>query len=155
MRSTTALWRPGGQRRGGRWTAAGHPGAGPAWRAACDPGAFSGTSASDVDSALTRRSLIVTWLNRGILHMVRTEDYWWLHPLSPQLRTRNSRRLAQEGVAPEDAERAVAVVRAALAADGPADRSQLRERVAAAGIRTEGHAMVHILALASVQGLIV
>ena len=53
----------------------------------------AGLSASDVDAALTRRSLIVTWLNRGTLHLVRTEDYWWLHPLTtPQLRTGNSRR---------------------------------------------------------------
>ena len=117
----------------------------------------AGLSASDVDAALTwRRSLIVTWLNRGTLHLVRAEDYWWLHPLTtPQLRTGNSRRLAQEGVAPEDADRAVAAVRAALAADGPLTRSQLRERVAAAGVRTEGQAMVHILALASIRGLIV
>ena len=116
----------------------------------------AGLSASDVDAALARRSLIVTWLNRGTLHLVRAEDYWWLHPLTtPQLRTGNSRRLAQEGVPPEDAERAVAAVRAALAADGPLTRSQLRGRVAAAGVRTEGQAMVHILALASIRGLIV
>ena len=113
-------------------------------------------SASDVDFALTRGSLIVTWLNRGTLHLVRSEDYWWLHPLTtPQLRTGNSRRLAQEGVPPEDAERGVGAVRAALAADGPLTRSQLRERVAAAGVRTEGQAMVHLLALASIRGLIV
>jgi len=117
----------------------------------------AGLSASDVDAALSqRRSLIVAWLNRGTLHLVRSEDYWWLHPLTtPQLRTGNSRRLAQEGVPPEDAERAVATVQAALAADGPLTRSQLRERVAAAGVRTEGQAMVHILALASIRGLIV
>jgi hypothetical protein len=116
----------------------------------------AGLSASDVDSAFTRRSLIVTWLNRGTLHMVRTEDYWWLHRLTtPQLRTGNSRRLAQEGVPPEDADRAVAAVRAALTAGGLLTRPQLRERVAAAGVRTEGQAMVHILALASIRGLIV
>jgi Winged helix DNA-binding domain len=116
----------------------------------------AGLSASDVDSALMRGSLIVTWLNRGTLHLVRAEDYWWLHPLTtPQLRTGNSRRLAQEGVPAEDADRAVAAVRAAVAADGPLTRSQLRERVAAAGVRTEGQAMVHILALASIRGLIV
>ena len=103
-----------------------------------------------------RRSLIVTWLNRGTLHLVRSGDYWWLHPLTtPQLRTVNSRRLAQEGVPPEDADRAVAGVRAALAAGGPLTRPQLRERVAAAGVRTEGQAMVHVLALASIRGLIV
>ena len=116
----------------------------------------AGLSASDVDAALARRSLIVTWLNRGTLHLVRAADYWWLQSLTtPQLRTGNSRRLGQEGVPPEDADRAVAAVRVALAADGPMTRSQLRERVAATGVRTEGQAMVHILVLASIQGLIV
>ena len=117
----------------------------------------AGLSASDVDAALSERgSLIVTWLNRGTLHLVRAEDYWWLHPLTtPQLRTGNSRRLAQEGVPPQDAERAVDAVQAALAADGPLTRAQLRGQVAAAGVRTEGQAMVHILALASIRGLIV
>ena len=56
---------------------------------------------------------------------------------------------------PDDAERAVATVRAALAADGPLSRYELRDRVAAAGVRAEGRAMVHILALASIRGLIV
>jgi len=117
----------------------------------------AGLSASDVDAALTqRRSLIVTWLNRGTLHLVCSEDYWWLHQLTtPQLRTGNSRRLAQEGVPPEDAERAVATIQAALATGGPLTRSQLRERVAGTGVRTEAQAMVHILALASIRGLVV
>jgi Winged helix DNA-binding domain len=117
----------------------------------------AGLSASDVDSALTqRRSLIVTWLNRGTLHLVRSEDYWWLHSLTaPQLSTATARRLAQEGVPPQDAERAVATMQAALDSDGPLTRSQLRERVAAAGVRAEGQAMVFILVLASLRGLIV
>jgi hypothetical protein len=116
----------------------------------------AGLSAADVDSALARRSLVVTWLNRGTLHLVRAEDYWWLQPLTtPQLLTGNSRRLAQEGVPPQDAERGVAAVRAALAADGPLTRAKLRERVAAAGVRTEGQALVHVLLLASIRGLIV
>jgi hypothetical protein len=46
-------------------------------------------------------------------------------------------------------------VRAALAAHGPLTRSELRERIASTGVRTEGQAMVHILALASIRGLIV
>jgi hypothetical protein len=116
----------------------------------------TGLSAADVDSALARRSLVVSWLNRGTLHLVRAEDYWWLHPLTtPQLSVGNSRRLAQEGVPPQDAERAVAAVRAALDADGPLTRAQLRERVAATGVRTEGQALVHVLVLATIRGLIV
>ncbi len=116
----------------------------------------AGLTADDVDAALDQRSLVVSWLNRGTLHLVRVQDYWWLHPLTtPQMRTGNSRRLAQEGVPPDDAVKAVTVVREALAADGPLTRAQLRERVAAAGVRTEGQAMVHILALATIDGLIV
>jgi hypothetical protein len=116
----------------------------------------SGLAASDVDAALARRSMVVSWLNRGTLHLVRTEDYWWLHALTtPQLCTGNARRLAQEGVPPDDAERAVAAVAAALEADGPLTRSQLRERVDAVGVSTEGQALVHILLLASIRGLIV
>jgi hypothetical protein len=116
----------------------------------------SGLSASDVDGALTGGSLVITWLNRGTLHLVRAEDYWWLHPLTvPQLATGSARRLAQEGVPPDDAERGVAAVRDALAADGPLTRPQLRDRVGAAGVRTAGQALVHILILASIRGLIV
>jgi Winged helix DNA-binding domain len=116
----------------------------------------AGLSAAHVDAALSSRALVVTWLNRGTLHLVSAEDYWWLHPLTnPQLRTGNASRLAQEGVPPHDAERGVAALRAALANDGPLTRAQLRERVAAAGVRTEGQALVHILLLASIQGLIV
>ena len=116
----------------------------------------AGVSASDVDAALARRSLVVSWLNRGTLHLVSAEDYWWLHPLTnPQLQTGSTRRLGQEGVPPDDAERGVAALQAALAADGPLTRAQLRDRVAAAGVRTDGQALVHLLVLASIRGLIV
>src|SRR6266571_5555061 len=71
-------------------------------------------SAAEIDAALTQdRSVVVTWLNRGTLHLVRAEDYWWLGPLT---------------------------------------RAQLAERIAAAGVRTEGQAIVHLLALASLRG---
>jgi hypothetical protein len=117
----------------------------------------AGLSAADVDAALTvDRSLVVTWLNRGTLHLVRSEDYPWLqHLTTPQLRTGTARRLSQEGVTPDAAERGVAAIQRALLAEGPLDRDLLRERVAAAGVRTQGQAFVHLLALASIRGLIV
>ena len=116
-----------------------------------------GLSAADVDRALTEeRSIVVTWLNRGTLHLVRREDYGWLQALTtPPILTGNARRLAQEGVSPGAAERAVGVVERALADDGPLTRAALRDRVAAAGVRTEGQALIHILLLASLRGLIV
>src|SRR5215470_10399295 len=114
-------------------------------------------SAADVDDALTRdRSVVVTWLNRGTLHLVRAEDYWWLHPLTtPQLLTGNARRLAQEGVPPGDAERGVAVIERSLTAEGPLTRAQLAERIATAGVRTQGQAIVHLLVLANLRGIAV
>ena len=114
-------------------------------------------SAADVNDALTRdRSVVVTWLNRGTLHLVRAEDYWWLHPLTtPPLITGNARRLAQEGVPPDDAERGVAVIERSLTAEGPLTRAQLGERIAKTGVRTQGQALVHLLVLASLRGIAV
>jgi hypothetical protein len=117
----------------------------------------TGLTVADVDRELTeRRSLLVTWLNRGTLHLVRSEDYPWLQELTtPRLRTPNATRLRQEGVSETAAERGVAAITRALADEGPLDRDRLRERVAAAGVRTQGQAFVHLLVLASIRGLIV
>jgi Winged helix DNA-binding domain len=116
-----------------------------------------GLSAADIDRALTvDRSVVITTVNRGTLHMVRSDDYWWLHQLTtPQLATASARRLAQEGVTPRDADRGVAIIEAALTDNGPLTRSRLRAPIAAAGIRVEGQALVHILLLATLRGLIV
>lgn len=117
----------------------------------------AGLGAADVDRGLSEaRSLLITWLVRGTLHLVRVEDYPWLHALTtPPLRTANARRLAQEGVSVNSAERAVEVIERSLGEEGPLTRAQLRVRIAAAGVRTEGQALVHLLALASLRGLIV
>jgi hypothetical protein len=117
----------------------------------------AGLSATDVDRALSSdRSLLITWLNRGTLHLVASEDYAWLHALTtPPLLTGNARRLAQEGLTPSAAERGVAIIARALAEEGPLARAQLRERIAAAGVRTDGQALVHLLMLASLRGLTV
>ncbi len=114
----------------------------------------TGVTAADVDRALTDdRSLLITWLNRGTLHLVRAEDWPWLQALTtPPLQTGCMRRLAQEGVSPADVERGVAAIERALADEGPLTREQLRERIDAAGVRTEGQALVHLLMAASLQG---
>lgn len=114
-----------------------------------------GLHSSDVDRALADRTLVITTLNRGTLHLVRPEDYWWLQLLTtPPLRTGSARRLMQEGVPPADAERGVAIIEKAVT-DGPKTRAQLREAIADAGIRVEGQAFVHQIIQASLDGLIV
>ncbi len=119
-----------------------------------------GVSGADVDRALTRdRTLVLTWLNRGTLHLVAAEDYPLLQALTtPPLRATNATRLAQEGVAPDAADRAVALVERAIVDDGPLTGPALRERLLAAGAlgaRTGPQALVHVLFLASLRGAIV
>lgn len=116
-----------------------------------------GLTAADVDRALTEeRSLVVTWLNRGTLHLVRSEDYPWLHALTtPPQATGIARRLGQLGVTPAQADRAVAAIERSLADEGPLTREQLGDRVATAGAPTAGQALVHELALASLRGVAV
>jgi hypothetical protein len=117
----------------------------------------NGLTATDVDRALSvERTLVITWLNRFTLHLVRSEDYPWLHAVTtPPLFSANARRLEQEGVTPAQAARAVKTIERALTDEGPLPREQLADRISAAGIHTEGQALLHILALASLRGLIV
>ncbi len=114
-------------------------------------------SAADVDAALSDdRSLLITWLNRGTLHLIASEDYGWLHALTtPPLLTGNARRLAQTGVSPAMADRGVRAIEHAVAADGPLTRPQLRARLDAAGVPTAGQALVHVLMLSTLRGVTV
>jgi hypothetical protein len=64
-----------------------------------------GATAADVDRALSEdRSVLITWLCRGTLHLVRVEDYPLLQVLTtPQLLTSSDRRLGRvlRSAAPE------------------------------------------------------
>jgi hypothetical protein len=117
----------------------------------------AGLTSADVDRALTdERTLVITWLNRGTLHLVRSEDYPWLQALTtPPIVSGNARRLGQEGVSGSAAERGVELIERSLAADGPLTRSQLRERLDSAGVPTKGQAFVHLLLLTCLRGLAV
>jgi hypothetical protein len=117
----------------------------------------AGLGAGDVDRALTEeRSLLITWLNRGTLHLVRSEDYPWLQALTtPPLLTSAARRLRHEGIGPEDGERALKEIEKALADEGPLTSAQLRERLDGAGIPGAGQALLHLLFLAAVRGAVV
>lgn len=117
----------------------------------------AGLTAADVDRELTeRRSLVIAWLNRHTLHLVRSEDYPWLHALStPPLFTASARRLAQEGVSEAAAERGLRTIERALEDEGALTRQQLAERLRSARVPTEGQALVHVLGLSSLRGLTV
>ena len=116
-----------------------------------------GLTAADVDRALSEdRSLLITWLNRGTLHLVRSEDYPWLHALTtPTHFASCRRRLQQEGIPEAAAERAMAIVEKTLAEEGPLSGKDLRARLESAGVRTEGQAFIHLMFLAAARGILV
>ncbi len=110
----------------------------------------AGLTAGDVDRAFDdERSLVVSSLNRGALHLVRRADDFLLPALAtPPLFAGDARRLGREGVTPAAAERSVAVVERSLVADGPLTRRQLSERIAradAAKLRADGEDVLRFL----------
>lgn len=127
-----------------------------AWRLALRA-RVAGITATDVDAALTeRRSLVVAWLNRGTLHLVRSEDYPWLWALSaPTQRVAIRTRLTREGFSREEAERGIGLIERFLIEDGPLSRNRLRERLKERGVWTEGQALIHLLFAAANRGLAV
>jgi hypothetical protein len=117
----------------------------------------AGLGAADVDQALSEeRSLLIAWLNRGTLHLVRSEDYPLLQTLTtPSLLTGNSRRLRQEGVSEAAAERGVKTIERALADEGPLSGARLKQRLEAADVPIAGQAFIHLMFLSALRGLTV
>jgi hypothetical protein len=113
--------------------------------------------AREIDHELSHeRSLIITWVNRGTLHLIAAEDEPFLHALTtPQLRTSSSSRLRQLGVSDAHARRGGAAIVKALSANGPMTREQLREALRRANVPTAGQVLVHLLFRATIDGLIV
>lgn len=116
-----------------------------------------GLSAADVDRALSEeRSLLITWLNRGTLHLVRSEDYPWLHALTaPTHFAGCKRRLSQEGISEAAGEKAMKLIETTLAEAGPLDGKDLRARLQSAGVKTEGQAFIHLMFMAAARGILV
>ena len=115
-----------------------------------------GLAASDVDRALDERRLIITWVNRGTLHLIRSEDYPLLQALTtPPLWTSCKTRLRQTGVDEAAAERGVETVAKALTEEGPLTRVQLRDALDSADVPTAGQALIHVLFYASLRGVCV
>jgi DNA glycosylase AlkZ-like len=117
----------------------------------------TGMTLAAIDAAITEeRSIVLTWLQRGTIHLAAREDLPWLHGLTaPTTRNANLRRLGQEAFPEPERDRAVAAIRAALADRGPLSRNDLAEVVARAVKRPEGQAMPHLLLYLSLRGELV
>jgi Winged helix DNA-binding domain len=113
-----------------------------------------GLTAEVVERALERdRSIVLTWAMRGTLHLIAAEDHGWLVPLVVEPKIANAhRRLAQEGVRPEQTRQAMDLIERALGSDGPLTRVEIAERLRRRGVPTEGQAIAHLVWLAGASG---
>jgi hypothetical protein len=107
-----------------------------------------GLTRAEVYAALDSGELVLSWLNRGTLHLVHRDDFAWLHALTaPTIVVANNRRLAQEGVT-NPASGVRAMVKALE--DGPMLRKEIGERIGA-----RAGALTHLLLAATLDGQIV
>jgi hypothetical protein len=111
--------------------------------------------ASDVDRARSEeRSLLRTWLMRMTIHLIPTEDAGWMLPLfEPGTETWSRRRLGQLGMPAAQVGKALRLIAGELARDGPLTRSELGERLEAAGVRLNPQTRLHVMLTAVTSGL--
>jgi hypothetical protein len=115
-----------------------------------------GLTAARVARALEEdRSIFRTWAMRGTLHLIATEDFGWIVPLTAERSLRGAhRRLAQLGVTGDQPEKGVRRIERMLASQGPLTRTGIAQRLRRSGIRTEGQAGIHLIRLAALEGLV-
>ena len=132
----------GGSGSGSARGAAGYPGPhGAARRRRCRPGADRGPLPAD------------HLAQPGTLHLVRSEDYPWLHALTtPPLLSRATPAALRRRASARRRRARRRDDREGAGRGGAADPAQLRERLDSAGVRTEGQALVHLLFLATLRG---
>jgi Winged helix DNA-binding domain len=111
--------------------------------------------ASDIKRARTEeRSLLRTWVMRMTIHMIPTEDAgWWLPLFEPGIETWSRRRLGQLGMPVARQDKALRVAATALAEEGPLTRTEVRERIEAAGVSLNTQTGMHIALTAVVSGI--
>jgi hypothetical protein len=110
---------------------------------------------ADIARARTEdRSLLRTWVMRMTIHMLPTEDAgWWLPLFEPWIERWSRRRLEQLGLPATKQDKALKVAARALADEGPLTRTEVRDRIKAAGVDLNSQTGMHIALSAVVSGL--
>lgn len=113
------------------------------------------TAAVIEQARLQERSVLRLWAMRGTLHLLATEDFRWLLPLlGPVFIAAGDRRRQELGLDEAMSVKGVDVIQEALAEQGPLTRKEIAPYLQTAGIRTEGQALIHLIALAALEGVL-
>jgi hypothetical protein len=116
----------------------------------------AGSALADFDrSRLESKSVVWTWLMRGTLHVVPTEDLDWLLAVVGQpLIVGTAKRRAELGLDEDTYRAGLRVVRDHLTRDGPLMREELTSGLEAAGLPAGYSVERHLLFRAALEGLI-
>ena len=115
----------------------------------------NGLTAENVDHARTvDRAVTRTWLMRGTLHLVPSDDLrWMLDLLGEEMDRKALKRRADLGISFEDHGRVLEFLRPELSRRGPMTRAEIGEALRSAGLPWEGQAIPHLLRSASMHGV--
>ena len=85
--------------------------------------------AADISDGLAQRELVVSWLNRGTLHLVTRDDYWLLQHATAAARIQTIRsRFQRDDVTADDIDSIASRVAAGLS-EQPVSKAELVERM--------------------------
>ena len=118
----------------------------------------TGLRAGEVKRALNDdRSIVRSWLMRGTLHVVASDDIRWLvQLLGPVFVRANATRYAQLGLDDDLRSSGVAAIRKILTGSGPTTRHEMVSRLRGRGIALDSktQAPIHLIGLAALQGVL-
>lgn len=110
---------------------------------------------NDIEKALINKSIVRTWLMRGTLFFVKSNDLRWIQQLvAPKIITSLKRRHTELELDVHTLTRTNHIITEALAKSPSLSRKVLMSIILENGISTEGSRLYHMLIYASLNGLI-
>ncbi|MGZ7109600.1 MAG: winged helix DNA-binding domain-containing protein [Methanobacterium sp.] len=114
-----------------------------------------GSTDAELEQAIAEKTIFRTWLMRGTLHLVATEDIcWMLELLASRIIKSNARRYRELALDEKTLNYSNQVLRNALEKGKELNRRELLAILQGNGISTEGQRAAYILQRASLEGLI-
>ncbi|MDQ1909336.1 winged helix DNA-binding domain-containing protein [Paenibacillus sp. GD4] len=112
-------------------------------------------SVTEVEQAIAEGKMVLTWLLRGTIHMVSSDDVrWMLKLVAPRLQAREQKRHEQLGLTKEMVERSRDIIVHALQGNQRLTRDALMELLENSGIGTSHQRGYHLLWYFAQSGLI-
>ncbi|MDF7814848.1 winged helix DNA-binding domain-containing protein [Hymenobacter sp. YC55] len=113
------------------------------------------SSRLEVEQAIARKSIVLTWLMRGTIHLVSAEDARWMVQLfGPRLLAAASTRRQQLEIDQELLSRVRTLFCGAMQGSQPVPRTELMQLLTQAGISPQGQRGYHLLWSLALEGLI-